>query len=139
MIDTQIYDTTNVNGDPRGVKCTLCTAIDSSPSKLFKEHRKLTSDFASLRVHLNSIKYGTGKEGFIVRHSMNEKVKRACVCVSKAGRNPNSEPLGWYLWHKRSRYIQGVSFKARRNSEKSLYFMLSKTWLRAELSKPKRA
>ena len=103
MIDTQIDDVTNANGDPRGVKGTLFTTIDSSPRKLFKKHRKLTSAFASLRVHLNSIRYCTGKQGFTVQHSMNEKVKCACVCVSKAGRNLTSELLGWYLWHKRTR------------------------------------
>ena len=77
MIDTQIDDVTNANGDPRGVKGTLFTTIDSSPRKLFKKHRKLTSAFASLRVHLNSIRYCTGKQGFTVQHSMNEKVKCA--------------------------------------------------------------
>lgn len=140
MIDTQIYDITNVNGDPRGVKFTLCTTIDSSPRKLFKEHRKLTSAFASLRVHLNSVRYYTGKEEFTVQHSMNETVKCACVCVF-----PKQEeilllnPLAGIYGTKELGYIQGGSFKARRNPEESLHLMLSNTWLRAELSKQKRA
>ena len=71
---------------------------------------------------------------------MNEKVKCACVCVF-----PKQEeilllnPLAGIYGTKELGYIQGGSFKARRNPEKSLHLMLSKTWLTAELSKQKTA